>query len=167
MPLSLRTMIVRLPRVFSLEQFDRAVDFGDNGRILRLAGFEDFRHARQTARDVLRAGGFARRLGDERTGRNHLAFVDFQVGPLGHVVEVENLAVGRIFDDDLRMHVALVLHDHVANVTAGVLFGPHRLAFDQVFEANLAARFGENRNAVRIPFAEHAAGRDRRRSRRP
>ena len=37
------------------EQFDRAVDLGDDGRILRLAGFEDFRHARQTAGDVLRA----------------------------------------------------------------------------------------------------------------
>ena len=143
------------------EQFDRAVDLGDNGRILRLASFEDFRHARQTARDVLRTRGFARRLGDERTRRNHLAFVDFQVSPLGHVVEVENLAIGRVFDDDLRMHVALVFHDDEANVTAGVLFAAHRLAFDQVFEANLAAGFGQNRNAVRIPFAEHAARQQR------
>ena len=55
MPLSLRTMIVRLPRRFSPKQLDRAVDLGDDGRILRLAGFEDFRHARQTAGDVLRA----------------------------------------------------------------------------------------------------------------
>ena len=80
------------------------------------------------------------------------------MGPLGHVVEVENLAVGRVFDDDLRMQVALVLHDHVANVTGRVLLGAHRLAFDQVFEADLAAGFGENRDAVRIPFAEDGAG---------
>ncbi len=36
------------------EHFDRAVDLGDDGRILRLAGFEDLGHARQTAGDVLR-----------------------------------------------------------------------------------------------------------------
>src|SRR5262249_43264431 len=85
------------------EDFDRTVDFGDNGRILRLAGLEDFRHAWQTTRNVLRTRGFTRRLGDERTRRNDLAFVDFQVSPLGHVVEVENLPVGRIFNDHLRM----------------------------------------------------------------
>ena len=37
------------------ENLDGAVDFGDDRRILRLASFEDFRHARQTAGDVLRA----------------------------------------------------------------------------------------------------------------
>ena len=31
------------------------------------------------------------------------------------------------------------------------------MAFDQVFEADLAAGFGQNRNAVRIPFAEDGA----------
>ena len=55
------------------QQLDRAVDLGDDGRILRLASFEDFGHARQTAGDVLRAGHFARRLGQQRTGRDHAA----------------------------------------------------------------------------------------------
>ena len=45
-------MIVRLPRRFFARDLDHAVDFGDDGRILRLASLEDFRHARQTARDV-------------------------------------------------------------------------------------------------------------------
>ena len=85
--------------------------------------------------------GFARRLGHERTGRNHLAFVDFQVSPLGHVVEVEDFAIGRVFDDDLRMQIALVFHDDEANVTAGVFLAAHRLAVDQVFEANLDRPF--------------------------
>ena len=76
------------------EHFDGAVDFGDDGRILRLASFEDFRHAGQTAGDVLRAGDFARRLGQERAGVIDLAFVDFDVGLFGQVVEVEDLAVG-------------------------------------------------------------------------
>ena len=52
------------------QQLDRAVDLGDDGRFLRLAGFEDFGHAGQTAGDVLRAGDFARRLGQQRTGRD-------------------------------------------------------------------------------------------------
>ena len=53
------------------QQFDGAVDLGDDGRILRLAGFEDFRDSRQTAGDVLRARHFARRLGQQRAGRDH------------------------------------------------------------------------------------------------
>ena len=55
MPLSLRTMMVRLPRRFSPTNFDRAGDFGHDGRVLGLAGFENFGDAGQTAGDVLRA----------------------------------------------------------------------------------------------------------------
>ena len=165
MPLSLRTMIDRLPRFFSRKSSTvpsiSAITAGSFG--LRASKISVTRGRPPVMSCVPR--GFARRLGDERTGRNHLAFVDFQVGPLGHVVEVENLAVVRVFDDDLRMHVALVFHDDVANVTAGVLFAPHRLAFDQVFEANLAARFGQNRDAVRVPFAEDGRRPQRCRSR--
>ncbi len=83
-------------------------------------------------------------------------FVDFDVGLFGHVVEVENLAAG-VFEDDLRVQVALVLHDQPAEVTAGVLFQPHRLALDDVLEADLAADLGEDRDAVRVPLAEHLA----------
>ena len=97
-------------------------------------------------------------LATQRAGGDDLAFVDFEVGPLGHVVEVENLAVLGIFDDELRMHVALVLHDHEAHLAAGILLAAHRLAFDQVLVADLAARLGENRNAVRVPFADDLAG---------
>ena len=95
------------------QQLDRAVDFGDHGRILRLAGLEDFRHARQTAGDVLRAGHLAGRLGQQRTGRDLVSLIDFDVGLFGQVVEVENLAAG-VFQHDLRVQVALVLHDHLA-----------------------------------------------------
>ena len=49
-----------------LAHLDLPVDFGDGGRVIGLAGFEEFRHAGQAARDVLRARGFARRLGHER-----------------------------------------------------------------------------------------------------
>ena len=39
-------------------------------------------------------------------------------------------------------------------VAAGVLLAAHRLAFDDVLVADLAADLGENRDAVRVPFAE-------------
>ena len=39
----------------------------------------------------------------------------------------------------------------------GILLGPHRLTLDQILEADLAADLGENRDAVRVPFAEHVA----------
>ena len=42
-----------------------------------------------------------------------------------------------------------------ADVAAGILLQPHRFAFDDVLEADLAGDFGQNRNAVRIPLAEH------------
>ena len=53
-----------------------------------------------------------------------LAFVDFDVGLFRQVVEVEDLAVG-VFDDDLRVQVALVLHDHAG---ACGRWGPSRCA---------------------------------------
>ena len=81
-------------------------------------------------------------------------FVDFEVSPFGHVVEVEDLAVVGIFDHDLRMQVALVLDDDEARLAARILFAAHRFAFDQILVANLAARLGQNRDTVRIPLAE-------------
>ena len=72
MPLSLRTMIVSLAARLLAEELDRAVDLGDDRRILRLAGFEDFRDAGQTAGDVLRAGDFARRFGQQRAGGDRI-----------------------------------------------------------------------------------------------
>ena len=77
---------------------------------LRLAGLEDFGHAGQTAGDVLRAGDLARRLGQQRAGGDLLALLDFDVGLFRQVVEVEDLAAG-VFQNDLRVQVALVLDD--------------------------------------------------------
>ena len=48
----------------------------------------------------------------------------------------------------------------LAFVAAGVLLQPHRLAFDDVLEADLAADFGENGDGVRVPLAEDVAGVD-------
>ena len=80
--------------------------------------------------------------------------LDLDAGLLGDVVEVEDLALG-VLDDDLRVQVALVLHDRAAGVAGGVVLDPHRLALDDVLEADLAADLGEDRDVVRVPLAEH------------
>ena len=111
--------MIALAALLLVEQFDTAVDLGDDGRLLRPAGLEQLGHARQTAGDVLRSADLARRLGQEGAGGDLLAFLDFDAGPLGDVVEVENLAFA-VFDDDLRVQVALVLDDRAADVAGGV-----------------------------------------------
>ena len=121
MPLSLRTMIVRLPRRFSPSSSTvpsiSAMTAGSFG--LRASKISVTRGRPPVMSCV--PDDFARRLGEQRAGGDLLAFVDFDVGLFGQVVEVENLAAG-VFEDDLRVQVALVLHDHAADVAAGVLF---------------------------------------------
>ena len=141
------------------EDFHLAVDLGDHGRVLGLAGLENLRHAGQTAGDVLGAGHFAGRLGQQRAGRDLAAFHDFDVGLFRQVVNVQRLA-RLVFEDDLRVQVALGLHDQAAFVAAGILLQPHRLAFDDVFEADLSRDFGQNGDGVRVPLTEQCAGHD-------
>ena len=86
-----------------------------------------------------------------------LPLEDFDVGLFGHVIEVENLAVF-VFEHDLRVQIALVFGDDLALVAAGVLFQANGFAFDDVLVADLAADFGQNGDAVRVPLAEHRAG---------
>ena len=50
-----------------------SVDFRDHSGLARLARFEQFDHARQTARDVLGLGGRARDLGEHVAGVNFVA----------------------------------------------------------------------------------------------
>ena len=66
--------------------FDHAVDLGDDGRLARLARFEQFHHARQTAGDVLGLGGFARDLGHHVAGVDLFAVAHHQVGVGRHEV---------------------------------------------------------------------------------
>ena len=64
------------------------------------------------------------------------------------------MALG-VLDEDLRVEVALVLHDRAAGVAGGVDLDPHRLVLDDVLVADLAADLGEDRDVVRVPLAEH------------
>ena len=64
----------------------RAVDLRHDGRLTRLARFEQFHHARQTAGDVLGLGGFARDLGQHVAGVDFLAVANHQVSVGRHQV---------------------------------------------------------------------------------
>ena len=63
---------LRLPLV-SLPKRNLAVDLGDDGVILRLAGLEELGDAGQTAGDVLRLRGLARDLRDDLAGVDDVA----------------------------------------------------------------------------------------------
>ncbi len=58
---------------------DDAVDLGDDRRIAGLAGLEELDDARQTAGDVLGAGGFARDLGKDVAGEDLVAIGHHEV----------------------------------------------------------------------------------------
>ena len=108
MPASLRTMMVRLPRRFSPRSSTMpsisAMTAGSLG--LRASKISVTRGrppvmscVPDTSRGVLASSVPAEIM---------LAFVDFDVGLFGQVIEVENLAAG-VFQHDLRVQVALVL----------------------------------------------------------
>src|SRR6202030_1102791 len=71
---------------------DDAVDFADDGWVFRLAGFEKFDDARETAGDVLGLGGFARNFREHVASLNLVAILDHQVGSGRREVLLANLA---------------------------------------------------------------------------
>ena len=78
-----------------------AVDFADDRGIARLARFEQFDDARQTAGDVLGLGGFARNLRQHVTGLHFVAIDHHQVGARRHQVLLLGAAAG-IADQNRR-----------------------------------------------------------------
>src|SRR5262249_54602976 len=63
----------------NLTELHRAIDFRDDGGFVRVAGFEQFDPARQTARDVLGLGGFTRDLGQDVARMHGVSVIDHQV----------------------------------------------------------------------------------------
>src|SRR5262249_38150466 len=102
-----------------VEELDAAVDLGDDRRLLRPPGFEELGDARETTGDVLGAAHFARGLGQQGTGGDRLPLLDFDTGTFRDVVVGEDVPLG-VLDQDLRVQVALVLHDRAPGVTGGV-----------------------------------------------
>ena len=62
-----------------LAELDRAIDLADDRGLMRLAGFEQLDHARQTSGDVFRLGGLARNLSQHVARINSIAVLHHQV----------------------------------------------------------------------------------------
>jgi hypothetical protein len=64
-----------------------------------------------------------------------------------------------VLDDDLRVQVALVLHDEpVHDARARVALGAEGLALDDLLEADAPAALGQDRHTERVPLAQQRAG---------
>ncbi len=135
-----------------------ALDFNDTGNlrhdggVLGLPCFKDFGNTRETGGDIRGALGFLGLTGKKMSRNNQLAgiHVDTRLG--GQEVEIENLAVGRINDLDLRMAFALMFdNDEALRSALAFRFGANGLAFLNVLEFNATRLFGKDRNAVGIP----------------
>ena len=138
-------------------EIDDAVDLGNLRRVFGTARLEQFGHARQTARDVLGLGRFARGLGHERAGDDLVAFVDDDVRAGGNGIVGRRLALV-VQDDDLRMQVFLVLDDDHGLLRGGfVHLLLHGDAFDDVHELHLAALLRKDGDVVRVPLDEWLA----------
>src|SRR6266540_3742151 len=134
-----------------------AVDLGDFGSFLGMAGFEEFGHAREAAGNVLGLGALARSLGHEGAGDDLVAFLDDDVGARGNRIAGNRLAAV-VEHDNLRVQVLFVLDDD-DGLLAGVLidFLLHRDTRDDVHELHLAGFLGKNRHVVRVPLHERVA----------
>ncbi len=60
-------------------ELDQAIDFADDRGLMRLAGFEQFDHTRQTTGDVLGLRGLARDLGQHVARMSGVAILHHQV----------------------------------------------------------------------------------------
>src|SRR6266567_615679 len=137
--------------------FDNAIDLRDLSRILGTAGFEKFRHSRQTAGNIFRLSYFARSFREQRAGANLLTFLDNHVRPRRNRVTGEHFLL-LAHNHNLRMQIFLVFDNdraHQASRFIDVAFNSDTR--DHVAEFNLATLIGENRDIVRIPLHEGLA----------
>src|SRR5271157_827481 len=140
-------------------ELNHAVDLADNRGFTRFAGFEQFHHARQTARDVLGLGGFARDLRQHVARSDRVAVLYHQVSSRRHQVTFAGLAS---LDDDCRLTLFVRrIDNHVAREASHfVHLFVQRHSFLQVLELHCAANLGEDGKGVRIPLDQHISQRD-------
>ena len=133
-----------------LAERNLAVDLGDDGVVLRLAGLEELGNARQTAGDVLRLRGLARDLRDDVAGVEQVAVLDDDVRADREEVtrferrvrELQRLARLGVLQRDARAEIRGARLDDDLAREAGDLVEllDHRDAFDDVAELRDAAR---------------------------
>ena len=123
--------------------------------VLGLAGFEQFRHAGQTAGDVLRLGYLAGRLGHHCAGGDGFSVLHSEVGACGNGMMSQNFAGLGIADDHLRVKFLLVFHHDKGGGTGfPVRFLGNGDADDHILEFDDAALFCNHGHVVRIPGGE-------------
>ena len=136
---------------------EHAVDLGDLGGVLGLAGLKQLGHARQTAGDVLGLAGFARGLGEQGAGGDLVVLVHLHVRAGGDGIVRDRVAF-LILNDDLRVQVFLVLNDdHRILARGGIDLLFHRDTFNDVVEPDGANLLGQDGHVVRIPLHKRAA----------
>src|SRR5664280_784192 len=137
-----------------------AIDLADDRGFARLAGFEQFDHARQTARDVLGLGGFARDLRQHIARSHRLAILHHQVSAGRHQVAFAALAS---LNDHGRLPLLIrrVNHDMARQTRDLVHFFMQGHAFLQVLELHGPANFGQDGEGVRVPLDQDIAQADR------
>src|SRR5581483_10381645 len=151
---------------------DRAGDFRDDGRVLRLASLEQFGHPRQTAGDVARLGAFGRDTGEDVARLDLGAGVDREdrvdrehVAGVAAPRQLQHLAVLAL-DHDRRAQIGAAalrtpVDDHALGDTGGLVQRLRdRLAFDQILEADRALDLRQHRTGERIPFGDAGAALD-------
>src|SRR6266545_1326464 len=146
-----------------LPEGDDAVDLRDDRVLLRLAGLEELRDARETARDVLRLRGLARHLREHVAGVHLVPVVHDEVRALGqHVAgvrlrvrELPGLAVA-VLDRDARPRVRILGGDDDLAREAGDLVDllADGDAVDEVAVLQVAGHLGDDRHRVRVPLGE-------------
>src|SRR5215470_9822554 len=141
---------------------DAAIDLGDDGLLLGLAGLEQLGHARQTTGDVLGLGRLARDLRDD-VGREDLGAVGrAEVGADRQRVAVtlgrlDRSGVAGRPDDDTRLQLALwILDDHLARQAGDLVeLLPDRHALEDVLVLDPTGELREDRVGERIPLDQH------------
>ncbi len=150
-------------------EFDAAVHLGDDRAVLGATGFEQFGHPRQTAGDVTGLGAFRRDPRQHVAGSDLVAVADREDGPHGQQV-TGFAAVGQAFIGAVGVEhghgrtqvsptgAGAPVDDHAVGDAGGFIgLFAHGQAFDQVFEADLAAHLGKDGGRVGIPLGDAAA----------
>src|SRR5262249_9946996 len=138
---------------------DGAVDFGNDGGVFGLAGFEKLHDARETTGDVLGFGGFARDLREHVSGLDFIAILHHQVRTGRHEVLLADLA-GRIADQDSRLMLFVARRqrdDKLREAGDFVNLFLNREAGAEIVEFHRARRLGKDREGEGIPFREDLA----------